>query len=365
MKLRLLLMTFVCLVLLRGQGPTFQEGDFRGRKAYILETSRMRVTALRGGGHLAEIRLKTGDPLKDVNPMRIPHYSTIEPYAYQPARHDTLYGSDPHRWLSSGYMGHLLCFPQFGPPSADEAIAGLGNHGEAPIVEWKPQGSSAQGGTVQFRYAADLPRTQYRVWRTLTLREDETMLNVEEWVENMATMDRPINWVQHATFGPPFIAPGKSYLDISKVKATAGAGPVPRDFTNSPGTGAYTAMLLDPAVAESWFTVYNPDYRVLIGYLFPTADNPWIADWQENQRAKQKPWDGKVVARGIEFGTTPLAEGLRKSVERATMLGAPTYRWIGARQSLRTTFTIFLHEIPAGFSGVKAVQRTATAIQIQ
>jgi hypothetical protein len=353
---RLLLAPLVFAVSVSGQSPTFREGEFQGRRAYILETSRMRVSALAGGGHLAEIRLKTGDPRKDVNPMRVPHYPTIEPHEYDPARHDALYGTDPHRWLSSGYMGHLLCFPQFGPPSADEAAAGLGNHGEAPIVEWKRQWSEARAGQVRLRYGAELPKTQYRVWRTLTLREGELALEVEEWVENLASMDRPINWVQHATFGPPFIAPGASYLDISPIKAVAGGAAVPRGFTGKPATGGYTAMLLDAASATSWFTVYNPEYRVLIGYVFPTADNPWIADWQENQRTRSKPWDGKVIARGIEFGTTPLAEGLRKSVERATMLGAPTYRWIGARQALRTSFTVLLQEIPEGFPGVAALE---------
>jgi hypothetical protein len=54
--------------------------------------------------------------------MRVPHYQTIEPYQYDPGRHDALYGSDSHRWLSSGYMGHLLCFPVFGPPSSPAEV---------------------------------------------------------------------------------------------------------------------------------------------------------------------------------------------------------------------------------------------------
>jgi hypothetical protein len=33
----------------------------------------------------------------------------------------------------------------------------------------------------------------------------------------------------------------------------------------------------------------------------------------------------------------------------------PSYRFIGGRERLSTTFTIFLAEIPAGFAGVKDV----------
>ena len=90
--------------------------------------------------------------------------------------------------------------------------------------------------------------------------------------------------------------------------------------------------------------MYNPDYRVLIGYVFPSEGNPWIADWQENRNYMPRPWNGQVIARGIEFGSSLFDEGLRKSVERGSFLGAPAYRWIGGRQRLANEFTIVLAE---------------------
>jgi hypothetical protein len=59
-----------------------------------------------------------------------------------------------------------------------------------------------------------------------------------------------------------------------------------------------------------------------------------------------------VVARGIEFGSSPVDEGLRKSVERGSLLDTPSYRWIGAHQRIKQEFTVFLSEIPDGFAGV-------------
>ena len=352
---------------------------FHGRSAYVLQNSRIRISVLRGGGHIAEVRFLSGEVKKDVNPMRVPHYPTIEPYEYDPARHDAIYGNDPHRWLSSGYMGHLLCFPAFGPPSSPEEVrSGLGNHGEAPIVKWNPIGAaSVDDGALRFRYGADLPKTQYRVERALTLAAEESVLLVEETVENLASYDRPINWVQHATFGPPFIEPGKSYLDLSGTKgrvaggaletsslqpnsefqwpegSAAGGGAVNlRVFQPKPAAGAYFAVLMDPKRTVSYFTMYNPDFPVVIGYLFLTAESPWVGDFQENRRLKNKPWDGKAVTRGIEFGTTPFAEGLRRSVERGSLFGTPGYRWIGARQKLKITWALFLAPIPEDFNGV-------------
>ena len=371
------------------QAPGFHHDTFRGRQAYVLENGVIRVSLLRGGGHLAEIRFLHPDARKAVNPMRVPHYPTIEPYQYEPSRHDALYGDGPHRWLSSGYMGHLLCFPAFGAPSSEDEVRNqLGNHGEAPIVEWKLGKVDTGPRAVTLRYAAELARTGFRVERAVTLGAGESVIRVEEWVENLASYDRPINWVQHATFGPPFAEPGKNFLDVSATRGEVGAGRANNSLTGgSPirwpeGTardgsrvslrpfqplaraGTYYALQLDPSRPISYFTLYHAEYPVLIGYLFPTAEHPWIGDWQENRSNTTRPWNGEAVARGLEFGTTPFPEGLRKSVERGALYGVPTYRWIGGRQRLKTTFTIFLAEIPAGFAGVADVRAQNGSIVI-
>jgi hypothetical protein len=330
---------------------SLSEQSFHGRPAWVLENGVMRVAVLRGGGHIAEVRQTAGDPRRDVNPMRIPHYPTIDPQTYVDARDNSRYGDDPHRWLSSGYMGHLLCFPAYGPPSSPEEVAaGLGNHGEAPIVEWRKISGGVDGDVVTFRYGAELTKTRYRVERTLTMHRMRPWVRVEEIVENLLPFDRPIQWMQHATFGPPFVEPGKSLLRISAVRGhrngELAAGESASERVMPPATpgGSYTALLMDPARDYQFFALSHPNYPVTIGYLFPTSEHPWAADWQENQRARQKPWDGKVIARGIEFGTSPYAEGLRKAVDRGSLFSTPTFHWIGARQTLRTQFIIFLSE---------------------
>ncbi len=352
-----------------------------GRQAWVLSNGTMRIAVLRGGGHLAEIRLLDPDPKKALNPMRVPHYPTIDPHTYDAARHDTLYGSDSHRWLSSGYMGHLLCFPFYGPPSSDdEKAAGLGNHGEAPIVEWRQIAVDHTEDAIRFRYGADLVKTQYRVERMITLRRGARHARVEEAVTNLANYDRPYQWMQHATFGPPFVEPGKTFLDVSATrgltasrgdgKGSLGSGylhwPNGTDAAGAPvnlrpmqtkaNAGSYTALLADVAREYQYFTMYHEAYRVLVGYVFPAKQNAWIADWQENKSNSIPPWNNQVIARGIEFGNSPFAEGLRKAIERGSLLDVPAYGWIGARQTLRNEFTVFLMEIPERYRGVKDIQ---------
>lgn len=361
--------------------PSFREEKVNGRDAFVLDNGLIRVAALRGGGHLAEIRLISDDPKAALNPMRVPHFPTIDPHRYDPAKHDAVYGTSAHRWLSSGYMGHLLCFPIYGPPSEDETRAGLGNHGEAPIVEWKKSKVDLRDGAVTLWYAADLPKTQFRVERAVTLERGKRSVRVEEWIENLTTFDRPINWMQHATFGPPFVEPGKTFLDASATRGLVGGGrpgtaslkpdsavnwprgtsadgrPVNlRAFQAKANAGTYVALLLDRSRRQQFFTMYHSGYHVLIGYLFPADDNPWLADWQENKSNDTLPWNHMVVARGMEFGSSPFAEGLRKSVERGSLFDVPAYRWIGGRQRLKTEFTVFLQKIPEGFGGVQDVR---------
>lgn len=328
-------------LLLQAQTPRIQEEKVYGREAWVLTNGLIRVSLLKGGGHIAEVRQTTGDPRRDINPMRVPHYPTIDPQNYNINKHGTIYGTDPHARLSSGYLGHLLCFPFYGPVSSDaEARSGLGNHGEAPVVEWQKISGEATAEAAVLEYGAELPLTHYRVRRRVTMPAGKRHVNVEEWVENLLDMDRPMQWMEHATFGPPFVEPGRSRLQISA------KDPELRDRTmpEKRGEGSYTPILLDPARKQQFFVVSHSDFGVQIGYIFPADQNPWAADWMENQRNQHLPWNGQVIARGIEFGNSPYAEGLRKAIDRGAVDGVPAYGWIHAREVLKKEYRIFLAE---------------------
>jgi hypothetical protein len=335
------------------QTPSVREDpQVYGRPGWVIENAKIRVAILRGGGHIAEIRLLSSNPKLAINPMFIP--------------------------AGNGYMGHMVCFPNFGPASPEERQAGIAGHGEANAVEWqqsKPPKIDPQG--ITFFYGAELPKTQYHIERAVSLKNGESVVRVEESVENLAGYDRPYNWDQHATFGAPFVAAGKNVLDLSGTRGMTDPrraannqwatgrefawpnAPAPnggtvslREFRAVPGGQAYTPVLADPSRTTSWFTLSNTDSPLLVGYMFATADHPWIIDWQNRPNA-----DSPVgTARGIEFGTSPVDEGLRKSVERGQMFGVATYRFIAAKQRLSTSFTVFLAEVPAGFAGVQDVR---------
>jgi len=348
-----------------GQTASFHEDKLHGRRAFILENDRIRIGTLPGGGFIGEVRFKSDDPKKSINPMRVPHYQTIDPYLYDIARDGDRYGTGIQRRLMSGYMGHYLCFPQFAASSPAEFRQDYGQHGEALAVEWKLQKVESPKEGVTLRYAADLPMTRYRVERSITLPADETVAYVEESVENMMPYDRPMQWVQHVTFGPPFLELNKTFVDASVAKvvlrrgqeATAEASwPQIKDSEGRTVdlrvfSGRANTWLMDRSKPKVYFTMYNSDYPVLIGYIFESAPNQWVLDWQENQRVKERPWDGKVIARAICIGDSTVS-GLRNAVERGSILGVPVYSWIEARQRRTQHYAFFLAEIPVGFKGV-------------
>jgi hypothetical protein len=345
---------FLLAPVLFGQTASFHEDQLHGRRAFVLENNQIRVSTLPGGGYIGEIRFKSSDPKMSVNPMRVPHYQTIDPYTYDVKKHGALYGSE-QPLVMAGYMGHYLCFPQFGPSSQAERAQDYGQHGEALAVEWKQQKVETRQDGVTLVYGADLPKTQFRVQRSITLPADETVGYVDESVENLVMYDRPIQWVQHITFGPPFLELNKTFVDapIDKVQMWGGRG-------MSEGTAAEArafsgrggVWLLDKSKPKVWFTIYSVDCPLLVGYIFESAQNPWVLDWQENQREKQIPWDGKVIARGICIGDSPSAMGLRSAVDRGSQLGVPVFSWIQARERRTQTYAFFLAQIPPGFQGV-------------
>ena len=145
-------------------GTVIPSADIYGRPGWVLENGTIRVSLLRGGGHIAELRLVSTNPQLALNPMFVPS--------------------------GNGYMGHLVCFPHYGPASANERAQGLSGHGEAGSVEWQQtRPPQIDAGVFTFFYGAELPKTQYKIERAVTLTGGQSTVRVEEWVENLADYD--------------------------------------------------------------------------------------------------------------------------------------------------------------------------------
>jgi hypothetical protein len=318
---------------------------FHSRRAHAIENGHLRLTVLEGGGHIAEIlHKKTG-----VSPLWIPPWPSIEPSAYQPGEHPE-YGSGTEARLLAGIMGHSLCLDIFGGPSPEEADAGLTVHGESSVL---PYDIAAEDGLLQMR--ATLPLAGLAIERTIQLRGES--VRIREAVCNLCAFDRAIAWTQHVTLGPPFLEKGVTTFRASvtrsktfetpfgahdylppgvefdwPIAARADGGSVDlKTFSNAPSSSAFTAHLIDPGLEDGCFVAYAPQFHLVFGYVWKRADFPWLGIWEENLSRSFPPWNGRAIARGMEFGVSPMPETRRQMIERGQLFGVPVYRWLPAR----------------------------------
>jgi hypothetical protein len=327
---------------------------FNGRRAAVLENAALRVTVLEGGGHIASVLDKTSG----VNPLWIPPWPSIEPAAYGPDAYET-YGSGIESRLLAGIMGHNVCLDIFGGPSAEEAAAGQAAHGEAPVAAYAFEGSG-----MDLTMRAELPMAQLRFERQLELAD--RAVRVREVVENLSPCDRPIAWTQHVTLGPPFLERGVTEFRASATRSLVFEQPfgvgdylepgaefewplAPRAeggtvnmqrYVDAAASSAYTSHLMDPAQPDAFFVAYSPRARLAFGYVWHTAEFPWMGIWEENHSRSQPPWNGKTLTRGMEFGVSPVPESRRAMIERGRLFGVPTYRWIPARTKVAAEYWI-------------------------
>ncbi len=317
-----------------------------------MENGQLRVTVLREGGHIAAIL----DKASGVNPLWTPPWTSLEPSAYDPGRHPE-YGSGPEARLLAGIIGHNLCLDVFGGPSPEEAAAGITVHGEGAVEAYE---IAETNGEVILRTC--LPLAQLAFERRLELRE--RAVRIRETVENLSGCDRPIAWTQHVTLGPPFLEKGATQFRASATRSKVfesdfgsgaylaagaefdwpdapklGGGPVDlRVFNNAPASSAFTTHLMDPQQEYAFFAAFSASHRLVFGYVWKTADFPWMGIWEENLSRIHAPWNGRTVARGMEFGVSPMPESRREMIDRGKLFGVPTYRWLPAKSRLEVEY---------------------------
>jgi hypothetical protein len=330
------------------------ETTYQGRRCNSIENEHLRVTVLHEGGHIAAIV----DRETGVNPLWTPPWPTIEPVQFgRKANHNEWFGDGPESQLLSGIMGHNLCLDIFGAPSAEEAAAGLTVHGEGSVGSYEV--AECDGALVM---RARFPLAQLDFERRLELHGRS--VRIRESVENLTACDRAIGWTEHVTLGPPFLEKGVTEFRSSATRSKVFEGgfgshdylPAGAEFdwpfapcagggcadlrvmNGDAASSAFTAHLMDPARDEAFFLAFSPAARLVFGYVWKRADFPWMGIWEENYSRVHAPWNGATLARGMEFGVSPMPETRRKMIARGSLFGVPTYRWLPAKSRIEVEY---------------------------
>ena len=292
-------------------------------------------------------------------------------------------GINPLRWLEPEDedkpfrpMGHFLCLDRWGPPSDAELRNGMPFHGEAARVEWKQLGPPEHvAGQIVTTMEATLPLAGLDVRRTVRLSESAAVFTVSETVTNRNKLGRVYNMVQHATIAPPFLDE-TTVVDSNAAKGFMQSSPLPnpeqpeirwpeaindgkpvdlRRLTKDPDPNL-TSFVIDGDLG--WVTATNASRELLIGYIFRTADYPWLNIWRHAQ-------NGKPLARGLEFGTTGLHQPFGVLLTKPRILGRPTFAYLDAGESATRVYTAFLMKVPRDFVGVNQALYRAGRIVVQ
>ncbi len=189
-------------------------------------------------------------------------------------------------------------------------------------------------------------------------------MRIHESVENLTAYDRPIGWTQHVTLGPPFLERGVTQFRASatrskvlesefgaherfrnaaefewpNAKLREGGDEDLRVLTGAEASCAFTTHLMDPSRERAFFAAYAPAARLVFGYVWQRADFPWMGIWEENHSRTHAPWNGRTLARGMEFGVSPMPESRRQMIERRELFGVPAYRWLPAKSRLEAEY---------------------------
>lgn len=352
---------------------------WKGREATRLANGLVELIVLRNGGHLAEFRFlpNTAFPSQNVlweAPWTSPDWegNQLEELSQ-----------------TAGFTGHSLCLDCFGPPSAVESRAGIPMHGEAAAGTWNVSGT-VEGQSVVCRWETKLPVAQLGFERTIHLYDAEGVVYVEEIVDNRSDVSHACQWVQHATFAPPFLNSAESSFAVSAARGITspldyeGGSLLANDrefsWPDAPGRGTErtaidlsrpfaangrgfsAAVQLDPSRAVEFLLAINWKSRLGVGYCFRRSDFPWMAIWEENCARSGKPWNGNTQARGMEFGTTPLPVGREETFRRGDIFGTPSWRVIPAREKATAKYLIFLFKIPDRTGSIQNVEAVGDTI---
>ena len=95
-------------------------------------------------------------------------------------------------------------------------------------------------------------------------------------------------------------------------------------------------------------TAASPSKGLLVGYVWKTAEYPWLSIWRNSV-------NGKPLARGLEFGTTGLHQPYGVLVEKGRIFGRKLFDHLDAGESKTRSFTGFLAAIGRDFQGVQKV----------
>lgn len=261
------------------------------------------------------------------------------------------------------YQGHFLCLGRWGEPSEGEKNAGLADHGQFANILWKKLVSNESG---QIEMEASSALEGLSIHRKIYLDPSSPIYLVRERVINVNPLGRLCSMVQHPTMAAPFLD-NKITVDCN---ATFGFDQC--DFTNIASNtiqwkqqneelhnkksddlfynriDVVRSYIVDEKSTYGWITAYDPTTNILIGYLWPKKDYPWIHIWEQVK-------NGDLIYMGLEFGDTAIHQPFQHILRTPSVFNEKSFGYIDSGETIEKKYISFMITPPKGFDGVSDI----------
>ncbi|CAJ1380802.1 unnamed protein product [Effrenium voratum] len=299
----------------------------------------------------------------------------LNPLSWDSAVHDGVEKVRPRP------LGHFLCLDRWGPPSLEEEKNGMPYHGEAAQVAWAASDPDpAAAGPLVLEAA--LPMAGLEVRRTVRLLApkgtESAVASFRDEVRNVNALGRILNMVQHPSIAPPFLTAetrvdcngrrGFTQRERGCWEAVWEDGsvqfPVARTQAGEKDARCMTggdddvfSYEVKPEDPHGWVCAYTPSEGLLVGYVWPREDYPWVSLWCSGPASSPR-------ARGLEFGTTGLHQPFPILSRHPRIFELPTFQHLDAQEASARSFCAFLRKVPQDFKGVHNVEVSGCTLEI-
>lgn len=248
------------------------------------------------------------------------------------------------------FQGHFLCTGRWGAPTDGEIAAGVPHNGQASRDRWEVVKQSEN----ILEMKIDAPLDGVSIYRRMELNEVKRYVKVIEKVRNTTSAGRLFNMVQHATIGPHFL----NEETMIETNATSGfmqhlsypdphryAYSWPRAFdqranksidlrrSDSPESYVSTHLFND---SVGWVSATSPRHQLTLLYVWKTREYPWLNVWQQYR-------DGKLWAKGLEFGTAGIGRSYQELLRHDTRFnGQNSFFYLDAGEVVTKSYICFL-----------------------
>ena len=318
-----------------GEGCVISDDwTYKGMRVVFLENSLLRVGVLVDrGSDIFEFRYK---PM-DLDPLlRLPK-GIVNPTTNFSQIRDT-----ENQFEDYYYGGWQEILPNSAPFRYRNAS--LGQHGEISLIPWNYAILKNTYDEIALRVWTRPLRIPILIEKTLSLRKDESILNISEQLGNDGKTSLDIMWGHHIAFGLPFLEGGATIETNAKTFVAEVAMPEPRRFISGQkfdwpiglstqgnrvdaseihdihGERYSELSYLQGYSQRSHYTISSKKYKVGFNLQWDGDLFKYLWLWEERYATKDFPWWGQCYTVALEPWTSPWTNESERAIRNGQWL---------------------------------------------